>query len=117
MKPEPARIEDFMTAITYIAGVLILVCSVSGAAMPYVKGGKMFVFARYLVEVISSAAAGVIVFLILRVTDMPEEWIAALSGLSAYFGTRLMNVLYSILVGRLKIIFHDKNDDENGGQK
>lgn len=40
MKPEPARIEDFMTAITYIAGVLILVCSVSGAAMPYVKGEK-----------------------------------------------------------------------------
>lgn len=44
MKPEPARIEDFMTAITYIAGVLILVCSVSGAAMPYVKGGGKCLF-------------------------------------------------------------------------
>lgn len=111
MKTEPARIEEFMTALTYIAGVLIIVCSLSGAAMPYVKGEKMFTFARYLVEVVSSAAAGVIVFLLLRVTDMPEEWIAALSGLSAYFGTRLMNVLYSLLVGRLKLIFHEKQSD------
>lgn len=115
MKTEPAQFQDFMTALTYIACVLIFVCSLSGAAMPYVKGEKVFVFAKYLVEVVSSAAAGVIVFLILRVTDMPEEWIAAFSGLSAYFGTRLMNVLYSIFVGRLRIIFHEK--PESGEKK
>lgn len=74
-----------MTAIAMITVVLIIVCSISGAAMPYVKGEKMFKFIRYLVEVITSAAAGFIVFLLLRVTDIPGEWIAAFSGISAYF--------------------------------
>ena len=74
-----------MTAIAMITVILIIVCSISGAAMPYVKGEKMFKFIRYLVEVITSAAAGFIVFLLLRVTDIPGEWIAAFSGIAAYF--------------------------------
>ncbi len=32
--------EDFMTAIAMITVILIIVCSISGAAMPYVKGEK-----------------------------------------------------------------------------
>ncbi|MFQ7008804.1 MAG: phage holin family protein [Parasutterella sp.] len=73
--------EDFMTAIAMITVILIIVCSISGAAMPYERE-KMFKFIRYLVEVITSAAAGFIVFLLLRVTDIPGEWIAAFSGIS-----------------------------------
>lgn len=108
--------EDFMTAIAMITVILIIVCSISGAAMPYVKGEKMFKFIRYLVEVITSAAAGFIVFLLLRVTDIPGEWIAAFSGISAYFGTRIMNVLYGLLTGRLKVMFHsDNRKDDNYG--
>lgn len=44
MKPEPARIEDFMTALTCIAGALILVCSISGRRHAVCKGGKNVCF-------------------------------------------------------------------------
>lgn len=105
-----------MTATAMITVILIIVCSISGAAMPYVKGEKVFKFIRYLVEVITSAAAGFIMFLLLRVTDIPGEWIAAFSGIAAYFGTRIMNVLYGLLTGRLKVMFHSGNrkDDSYG---
>lgn len=114
---QPAVWSDFATAVSQIAAILIIVCALAGPAQAYAKGEKVFKFFQFVVEFVTSAAAGFIVFLLLRVTDMPEEWIAAFSGISAFFGTRLMNVLYAIFVGKLKIMLHadekrkeDKND-------
>lgn len=109
---DPQKFDEFMTALSLISFALGLVSSLAGAAMPYVKGERKFMFYRYIVEVATSAIAGVVVFLLLKVTDIPEEWIAALTGISSFYGTRLMNVLYGLLVGRLKIIFLDSSKDE-----
>ena len=68
--------------------------------------------ARYIVEVMTSAIAGVIVFLLLKVTDLPDESIAALTGVASFYGVRLMNILYGFLVGRLKVIFLDTTKNE-----
>ena len=102
---DPQKFDEFITALSLIAFALGFVSSLAGAAMPYVKGERKFMFYRYIVEVATSAIAGVVVFLLLKVTDIPEEWIAALTGIASFYGTRLMNVLYGLLVGRLKIIF------------
>lgn len=113
----PQRLDDFMTALTLISLALGGVSALAGAAMPYVKGEREFMLARYVVEVMTSAIAGVIVFLLLKVTDLPEEWIAALTGVASFYGVRLMNILYGFLVGRLKVIFLDttKNEVEKKG--
>lgn len=103
----PQRFDDFMTALTLISLALGGVSALAGAAMPYVKGERDFMLARYIVEVMTSAIAGVVVFLLLKVTDLPEEWIAALTGVASFYGVRLMNILYGLLVGRLKVIFLD----------
>ncbi len=115
---EPAVWSDFLTAISQITAVLIIVCALAGPAQPYIKGEEKFVFIKYIVEVITSALSGVIVFLLLRVIDMPEEWLAAFTGIGTFFGLKLMNVFYRILVGRLKVIFQQddekKKEAENG---
>lgn len=108
----PQRLDDFMTALTLISLALGGVSALAGAAMPYVKGERDFMLARYIVEVMTSAIAGVIVFLLLKVTDLPEEWIAALTGVASFYGVRLMNILYGFLIGRLKIIFLDTSKNE-----
>ena len=109
---DPQKFDEFMTALSLISFALGFVSSLAGAAMPYVKGERKFMFYRYIVEVAASAIAGVVVFLLLKVTDIPEEWIAALTGIASFYGTRLINVLYGLLVGRLKIIFLDSSKDE-----
>ena len=101
---DPQKFDEFMTALSLISFALGFVSSLAGAAMPYVKGERKFMFYRYI--------AGVVVFLLLKVTDIPEEWIAALTGIASFYGTRLMNVLYGLLVGRLKIIFLDSSKDD-----
>lgn len=107
----PAVWADFLTTISQIAFILIFVCALAGPAQKYAKGEQIFKIGQYFVEVITSAAAGFIVFLLLRVSSIPEEWIAAFSGLSAYFGTRLMNVLYGLLVGKIRFMLRsDKGD-------
>lgn len=108
----PQRFDDFMTALTLISIALGGVSALAGAAIPYVKGEREFMLARYVVEVMTSAIAGVIVFLLLKVTDLPEEWIAALTGVASFYGVRLMNILYGFLVGRLKVIFLDTTKNE-----
>lgn len=109
---DPQKFDEFITALSLIAFALGFVSSLAGAAMPYVKGERKFMFYRYIVEVATSAIAGVVVFLLLKVTDIPEEWIAALTGIASFYGTRLMNVLYGLLVGRLKIIFLGSSKNE-----
>ena len=109
---DPQKFDEFMTALSLISFALGFVSALAGAAMPYVKGERQFMFYRYIVEVATSAIAGVVVFLLLKVTDIPEEWIAALTGIASFYGTRLMNVLYGLLVGRLKIIFLGSSKDE-----
>ena len=121
----PQRLDDFMTALTLFSLALGGVSALAGAAMPYVKREREFMLARYIVEVMTSAIAGVIVFLLLKVTDLPDESIAALTGVASFYGVRLMNILYGFLVGRLKVIFldttrHDvekKKDEENNRPK
>lgn len=108
----PQRFDDFMTALTLISLALGGVSALAGAAMPYVRRERKFMLARYIVEVMTSAIAGVIVFLLLKVTDLPEEWIAALTGVASFYGVRLMNILYGFLVGRLKVIFLDTTKNE-----
>lgn len=108
----PQKFDEFMTALSLISFALGFVSALAGAAIPYVKGERQFMFYRYIVEVATSAIAGVVVFLLLKVTDIPEEWIAALTGVASFYGTRLMNVLYELLVGRLKIVFLDSSKDE-----
>lgn len=108
----PQRFDDFMTSLTLISLALVGVSALAGAAMPYVRREREFMLARYIVEVMTSAIAGVIVFLLLKVTDLPEEWIAALTGVSSFYGVRLMNILYGFLVGRLKVIFLDTTKNE-----
>lgn len=108
----PQRLDDFMTALTLFSLALGGVSALAGAAMPYVRREREFMLARYIVEVMTSAIAGVIVFLLLKVTDLPEEWIAALTGVASFYGVRLMNILYGFLVGRLKVIFLDTTKNE-----
>lgn len=108
----PQRFDDFVTALTLISLALGGVSALAGAAMPYVRREREFMLARYIVEVMTSAIAGVIVFLLLKVTDLPEEWIAALTGVASFYGVRLMNILYGFLVGRLKVIFLDTTKNE-----
>ena len=109
---DPQKFDEFMTALSLISFALGFVSSLAGAAMPFVKGEWIFMLYRSIVEVGTSAIGGVVVFLLLKVTDIPEEWIAALTGIASFYGTRLMNVLYGLLVGRLKIIFLDSSKDE-----
>lgn len=111
---DPQKFDEFMTALSLISFALGFVSSLAGAAMPYVKGERKFMFYRYIVEVATSAIAGVVVFLLLKVTDIPEEWIAALTGIASFYGTRLMNVLYGLLVARLKIIFWTPQKTKGG---
>lgn len=106
----PAVWSDFLTAIGQITAILILVCALAGPAQQYSKGEKMFNLFHYLAEVVTSMVAGFIVYLLLRVTEMHEEWIAAFSGLGAYFGNRIMNLLYRFMVGKLKIAFYENTD-------
>ena len=108
----PQRFDDFMTALTLISLALGGVSALAGAAMPYVRREREFMLARYIVEVMTSAIAGVIVFLLLKVTDLPDESIAALTGVASFYGVRLMNILYGFLVGRLKVIFLDTTKNE-----
>lgn len=84
---DPQKFDEFMTALSLISFALGFVSSLAGAAMPYVKGERKFMFYRYIVEVATSAIAGVVVFLLLKVTDIPEEWIAALTGIASFYGT------------------------------
>lgn len=110
---QPAVWSDFMTAIQQITAVLIVVCALAGPAQAYVKGEEKFVLIKYAVEVVTSALSGIIVFLLLRVIDMPEEWLAAFTGIGTFFGLKLMNVFYKLLLGRLRVIFrHDDKDRE-----
>ena len=108
----PQRFDDLMTALTMISLALVGVSALAGAAMPYVRREREFMLARYIVEVMTSAIAGVIVFLLLKVTDLPDESIAALTGVASFYGVRLMNILYGFLVGRLKVIFLDTTKNE-----
>ena len=82
----PVNWSDFMSAASQIAAILILVCELAGPAQAYTKGEKVFKLIQYLVEFVTSAEAGFIVFLLLRVTEMPEEWMAVFSGVAAFFG-------------------------------
>lgn len=105
---QPATWADFVTAISQITAVLILVCALTGPAQAYIKGEKKFDLIRYFVEVVTSALSGVIIFLLLRVFDMPEEWLAAFTGIGTLFGLKVMDVLYAIFIGRLRFLFnHD----------
>lgn len=108
---QPAVWADFITAVNQIAFYLLLLCALAGPAQKYVKGDKPFRILQYLIEVVTSALTGVIVFLLLRVFDMPEEWLAALTGIAAFFGTKLINVLYRILIEKLSSVFNS-----NGGR-
>lgn len=108
----PQRLDDFMTALTLFSLALGGVSALAGAAMPYVKREREFMLARYIVEVMTSAIAGVIFFLLLKVTDLPDESIAALTCVASFYGVRLMNILYGFLIGRLKVIFLDTTKNE-----
>uniref|UniRef100_UPI00272B4CD1 hypothetical protein n=1 Tax=uncultured Parasutterella sp. TaxID=1263098 RepID=UPI00272B4CD1 len=68
-------------------------------------------FRSYSVEVLTSAIAGVIVNLLLRVTDLPEEWIGAFTGIGSFFGVRMMSVLYQLFMGRIKLLFGHKDKE------
>lgn len=109
----PQKFDEFMTALSLISFALDLISALAGAAMPVRKRRK-----GNLCSIDTSLKwphrqlPGVVVFLLLKVTDIPEEWIAALTGVASFYGTRLMNVLYGLLVGRLKIIFLDSSKDE-----
>lgn len=103
---QPAMWSDFLTAINQITAVLIIVCALAGPAQAYVKGEKKFVFVRFLVEVVTSALSGIFIFLLLRVYDMPEEWLAAFTGIGTLFGLKVIDALYAFFMGRIKFMFH-----------
>lgn len=109
------EMNDFLTPVNVIAFALILVCALSGAAAPYVKGEKEFHYVRYLVDVVTSCAAGFIVFLIVRTTTNSWEWTAASSGISAYFGIKIMNVLYHLFTGKIKLSFVEHSQSNSMG--
>ena len=109
----PYRTFEFwnklLSSMQVIAGGLITLCAFAGAASAFVKGERQFKLSLYLFEVVSSMSAGTIVYLFLRATSTPEEWIVAISGLSAYFGTKLLAVFYTLLVQKLQGLFNGKN--------
>jgi len=41
--------------------------------------------------------------LILRTSKLSWEWIGACSGVSSYFGLKIMNTLYGVVTGKLKL--------------
>lgn len=101
----------------FITGSLVILCALVGAASTFVKGERQFKLSIYLFEVFSSMSAGTIVYLFLRVTSTPEEWIAAISGLSAYFGTKLLAILYQLLVNKIQNYFNAKNPSTTTSDK
>lgn len=103
---------NLLTSMQTISAALVSLCAVVGAAGPFVKGERTFKLSLYCFEVFSSMSAGAIVYLLLRATSTPEEWIAAISGLSAYFGTKLMSILYQLLIKKLQKLFHEGDDHE-----
>lgn len=99
--------KEFASTVNLIVFTLILICAASGSAMPYVRAERNWNFPRWFVEFISSCAAGFIVYLILRTSKLSWEWIGACSGVSAYFGLKIMNTLYGIVTGKLKLTVHN----------
>lgn len=111
----PTTWSDLNSALNQISLILVFLCALTGGAAPFVKGEKAFRFGLYLWEVVSSMSAGIIVFLFLKATNTPDEVIGAVSGLSAYFGTKLMSMLYGVLIFKIKQIFkvnRDKGDKD-----
>ena len=103
---------SLLTNMKTITTLLVAICAFVGAAAPFVKGERQFKISLYIFEVLSSMSAGTIVYLLLKVTSTPEEWIAAVSGLSAYFGTKLLTTLYAIFIKRLQKALRAEDDEE-----
>lgn len=112
---KPTQWGDMSNALNVISMLLMFLCALTGGAARFTKGDVAFKFGLYVWEVASSMSAGMIVFLVLKATNTPDEIIGAISGLSAYFGTRLMSMLYGILIFKIKKIFRHSDDD--GGDK
>lgn len=108
----PTTWSDLNSALNQISIFLVFMCALTGGAAPFVKGEKTFKFGLYLWEVFSSMSAGVIVFLFLKATNTPDEIIGAVAGLSAYFGTKLMSMLYGLLIFKIKQFFRHKDGEE-----
>lgn len=104
---------SLLTNMKTITAILVALCAFVGAAAPFVKGERQFKVSLYCFEVLSSMSAGTIVYLILKATSTPEEWIAAISGLSAYFGTKLLTVLYSLVIKKLQKVFHENTENKS----
>lgn len=112
MLKNPSGWSDFLTTINQITFILLLLCALAGPAQEYAKGEKPFKIITYSVEVLTSAIAGVIVNLLLRVTDLPEEWIGAFTGIGSFFGVRMMSVLYQLFMGRIKLLLGHKDGNK-----
>lgn len=111
----PTQWGDMNNALNILSMLLIFLCALTGGATRFTKGDMAFKFGLYLWEVASSMSAGMIVFLFLKATNTPDEMVGAVSGLSAYFGTRLMSMLYGVLVFKIKHYF--KHSDDTGSKK
>ena len=107
----PTQWGDMSNALNVISMLLMFLCALTGGAARFTKGDVAFRFGLYVWEVASSMSAGMIVFLFLKATNTPDEIIGAISGLSAYFGTRLMSMLYGILIFKIKKFFRHSDDD------
>ncbi|WP_289640336.1 phage holin family protein [Turicimonas muris] len=101
----PTQWGDMNNALNILSMLLVFFCALTGGATRFTKGDIAFKFGLYLWEVASSMSAGMIVFLFLKATNTPDEMVGAISGLSAYFGTRLMSMLYGVLVFKIKQYF------------
>lgn len=115
----PTQWGDMNNALNILSMLLVFFCALTGGATRFTKGDIAFKFGLYLWEVASSMSAGMIVFLFLKATNTPDEMVGAISGLSAYFGTRLMSMLYGVLVFKIKQYFrhsdapaNDKKEDD-----
>ena len=106
-------LSEFDSTVNLIVFTLIVICAASGSAMPYVRAERDWNFPRWFIEFITSCAAGFIVYLILRTSKLSWEWIGACSGVSSYFGLKIMNTLYGIVTGKLKLTVH--NNGANHG--
>lgn len=107
-------LSEFASTVNLIVFTLILICAASGSAMPYVRAERGWNFPRWFIEFVTSCAAGFIVYLILRTSKLSWEWIGACSGVSAYFGLKIMNTLYGVITGKLKLTVHNNNGANHG---
>jgi hypothetical protein len=74
-----------------------LIMAFFGQVSPIVKGESHFRLGEFVVSFCTSVLAGVTAFFLLKATSCPDQAIAGISGLCAYFGNRSLTTMYAVL--------------------